>query len=416
VNRRDIYINKFLPVVFVYFFINGFLLPLGLLYTSLLSPLLLFWLARYRKLKYLLGSFLVILPFSVIHFINGVEPVYYFRSLILLFSVFIFGFSVHLFLERCHSLRSIYRSLLLVNGVMVFISLAALFVPAYKLVFWNDNQMSLGNININRLKMLTYEPSYYSTLFAPVAIYYLIKLIRRELPQPYLYSVLVIVPLLLSLSFGVILGIALALLVLVVLNSRKTIFSSRNIRYSAGILMVLVMAGVAFIYLLPENVFVLRIENVLSGKDLSFNGRTLDSFILGKKVAEMKSIYWGSGLGQVKLLGVGVFREYYNAPYFTINDISIPNSMGDVLATFGIFGVLLKLLTEIYFYFKTRVSDNYYRSALFLFIFIYQFTGSFLMNVAEYVIWILAFYQELFPEFNKVKAIRENITKKNSGL
>jgi hypothetical protein len=218
---------------------------------------------------------------------------------------------------------------------------------------------------------------------------------------------LVIVPLLLSLSFGVILGITLALVLLIVLNSRKTIFSIRNIQYALAVLMGLITMSLIFFYLFPENVFAMRIENVLAGKDTSFNGRTLDSFILGKKIADMKSFYWGSGLGQVKLLGLNLFRKYYQAPHFTVNDISIPNSIGDMLATFGLFGVLLKLFSEVYFYFKTRVSDNYYRSALFLFIFIYQFTGSFLMNIAEYVIWILAFYQGLFPEFNKIKAVSD---------
>ncbi|MDP4128774.1 MAG: hypothetical protein Q8918_07990 [Bacteroidota bacterium] len=362
----------------------------------------------------MLISFLIILPFSLVHFVNGVEPLYYVKSLTLLFTVFVFGFSVHLFLVSCHSLRSIYKSLLLANGVMVLVSLVALFVEPFKLIFWNDNGMSLGNINIHRLKMLTYEPSYYSMLFVPVAMYYLIKLFRREISQPYLIGALVIIPLLLSLSFGVILGIAFALLVLIVLNSRKTIFSVRNLQYAAAIFTVLVSVGVLLIYLFPENVFVLRIENVLAGKDTSFNGRTLDSFILGRKIADMKSIYWGSGLGQAKLLGLDLFREYYQAPHFTINDISIPNSMGDMLATFGLIGVLLKLFLELYFYFRTRVSDNYYRSALFLFIFLYQFTGSFLMNVAEYVIWILAFYQGLFPEFDKKGVMADNLSEVNS--
>jgi hypothetical protein len=31
--------------------------------------------------------------------------------------------------------------------------------------------------------------------------------------------------------------------------------------------------------------------------------------------------------------------------------------------------------------------------------FVYQFTGSFISNIAEYVIWILAFKPDLFPEF-----------------
>jgi hypothetical protein len=47
---------------------------------------------------------------------------------------------------------------------------------------------------------------------------------------------------------------------------------------------------------------------------------------------------------------------------------------------------------------------NYYRLLLFTFIFIYQFTGSFITNVAEYVIWIMAF-TPVFREFDKGKAV-----------
>jgi hypothetical protein len=86
-----------------------------------------------------------------------------------------------------------------------------------------------------------------------------------------------------------------------------------------------------------------------------------------------------------------------------VSDIGIPNAMGDLFATLGLISVLLKLYLEFFFFFRTKVSSNYYRLALFLFIFIYQFTGSFIMNIAEYAAWIMAFHPGLFPEFNKVK-------------
>ncbi|MGZ5135232.1 MAG: hypothetical protein ACXWCG_08785, partial [Flavitalea sp.] len=58
-------------------------------------------------------------------------------------------------------------------------------------------------------------------------------------------------------------------------------------------------------------------------------------------------------------------------------------------------------------FFKTKVWSNYYRLSLFLFIFIYQFTGSYLTNIAEYVIWILAFHPGLFTEFDRT-SFKEN--------
>jgi len=79
----------------------------------------------------------------------------------------------------------------------------------------------------------------------------------------------------------------------------------------------------------------------------------------------------------------------------------IPNSIGDLLGTLGLIGVAIKLFLEGYFFFRTRVFRNDYRLTLFLFIFVYQFTGSFISNIAEYAIWILAFKPDLFPEFQR---------------
>jgi len=59
----------------------------------------------------------------------------------------------------------------------------------------------------------------------------------------------------------------------------------------------------------------------------------------------------------------------------------------------------LRLIIEIALFFHTKVWRNYYRLLLFFFVFIYQFTGSFITNVAEYVIWILAF-TNIFHQFD----------------
>jgi hypothetical protein len=56
------------------------------------------------------------------------------------------------------------------------------------------------------------------------------------------------------------------------------------------------------------------------------------------------------------------------------------------------------------------VWTNYYRLLLFLFVFIYQFTGSFITNVAEYVIWILAF-TNTFHQFDVKAGKNTGITK-----
>jgi hypothetical protein len=401
-NQPDYRLNKYLPAAVLYFFLNGLLLPVGLLYTTLLTPLLLPWAARRRYLRCFLIYFLVAIPFLAAHLLEGVGgATFYLFSLVLSFSVFVFCIAFHHYISSCYSLRVIYKQLLLINAVLVLIALLLLPFPAIRDLLWNGNTLSLSSHNVERLKLFTYEPSYYSTLFAPIAIYYLLKVFRKELPQPALHLVLVLAPLFLSLSFGVILGMALSFFLLLLLHSRRLLFHAGNLRYVAGGAVALVVALGFFWYFFPDNIFFRRLQNILAGQDTSFNGRTFDSYLLCLEIAGKKSLVWGAGLGQVKVIGPEIFGHFYHDNRYTVHDVAIPNSMGDLLATLGLAGVGIKLFLEIYFFFKTRVFTNYYRLTLFLFIFSYQFTGSFIMNIAEYAIWILAFKAGLFPEFDK---------------
>jgi hypothetical protein len=263
---------------------------------------------------------------------------------------------------------------------------------------------------MKRLKLLTYEASYYSTLLTPIALYYYLKMIWRKLPTPLITAVLLTVPLVLSLSFGVILAIFLSLAFTILTNFRG-FFPNKNFAlYLIVSGIILIICFVTFVELFPENVLVQRLNNVLQGTDTSFKGRTTDSFFLGWELAKLKSIWFGVGPGQVKELGLDIFRDFYNYGAFPKESVRIPNSLGDTLATFGLIGVGIRMILEVYLFFKTKVYSNYYRLSLFLFIFIYQFTGSFLTNIAEYVIWILAFHPGLFPEFDRKSA---NVKKTN---
>ena len=405
--------NKYLPIALLYFFFNGFFLPHGLLYTMILAPFFILWLLIHHSAKPILYFFPVILPFAIIHFINGVNTYFYIRSLVLLLAIYIFVIAFQHFLKICHTLRTLYKNILLINALFVVFAMLVLFIPSLTSKFWYANEITTGVIGIKRLQMLTYEPSYYSSLLVPIALYYYLKVMLRQLPNTYTYLMLVSIPLLLSLSFGVILGLTFSLL-FTLLSGFKTFFPNKNIPLyliTGGIILLLLL--VAFVQIFPENVFVVRITNVLLGRDTSFNGRTTDSFFLGWSIAEKKSIWFGVGLGQVKEIGLPIFTVFYNYD-FTIDMIGIPNSVADTLATFGLVGVFIRLTVEVYFFFKTKVFTNYYRLSLFLFVFIYQFTGSFLTNTAEYVIWILAFAPGIFREFDRETLLSKRNTYKIS--
>ncbi len=403
-HSSQLYINKYFPIALLYIFFNGVFLPLGILYTTLLAPVFLVWLISYPTIKYLGYFFLLTIPLAVIHWINGIaDHSFYIKSYLSFLAVFVFGLACYQYLENCHTLRTIFRKILVFNAVMTVLSLVILFIPSLRKIFWMDNSMSLGNITVLRLRMLTYEPSYYSTLLTPIVVYYLLKAFRRELPNAWLYYLLTLVPLFLSLSFGVILATAIAFLLLFLFNSSRVIFSKKNIAYMAGAVCLLTGIAVILTVYFPDNIVFQRMSNVLTGNDTSFNGRTIDSFVMSLDIARKKSIAFGVGFGQVKVLGLDVFSRMYHYSKFTYNDVGIPNSTGDTFATLGLLTLALKFFLEIYFFFKTKVYSNQYRMVLFLFIFIYQFTGSFLTNIAEYVIWIMAFKANLFPEFGKLK-------------
>ena len=158
-----------------------------------------------------------------------------------------------------------------------------------------------------------------------------------------------------------------------------------------------------FVFLLiiyPDNPFFVRIFAITDGADLSANGRTVDAFKLAFSIAELKSIWCGIGFGQLKIIGDTVIKAFYKYPD-DYGQVSIPCAFAETLALFGIFGAALRLFVELFLFYTTRVLSNYYRTFLFVFIFIYQFTGSFTTNIAEYVIWILAF-TNVFPQFDKV--------------
>ncbi|MBC7829373.1 MAG: hypothetical protein H7122_16620 [Chitinophagaceae bacterium] len=394
--------NKYLPVAILYFFLNSFLLPHGLLYTTLLTPVFIIWLYKYPSFKYVWYFFPFIALFVTVHLINGVNIKSYAISFFLLFSVYVFAVAFHRFLKECNSLRSIYRNILVINSACVIMALIALVIPFLTSAFWHIGSISSGIESMKRLKLLTYEASYYSTLLAPVALYYYLKLIILKLPNPYIVAFLLSVPLILSLSFGVLLALALSLL-LTLLAGFRTFFPNKNLPVYiiiSGI--ILIVLFITFVQLFPGNVLVQRLNNVLAGTDTSFRGRTTDSFFLGFEVASLKNLWFGVGPGQVKEVGLDIFRDFYDYDAFLRENVRIPNSLGDTLATFGIIGVAIRMFAEVYLFFKTRVWSNYYRLSLFLFIFIYQFTGSYLTNIAEYVIWILAFHRGLFTEFDKV--------------
>ena len=391
-------VNKYLPFAYLYFFVNALALPFGLTYTTLLAPVFFIWILLIRKKEILLPFIAILLPFIIIH-IAVVEPdtKSYTISFINLLAVYIFCQAVYTFLLVCKDIEKIFRRILVLNFIICLVAIPLYFTPWFSLL-WDQQILTGGVGEMRRLRMFTYEPSYYALLFTPFFFFFLLQyFFRQNKIQGGLLLLMLLLPYILSFSIGVIGVVLLSVFITWVIHFRKLTAKRRvaNAVITGGVIFTWVMLIV--VLFLRHNSIVRRIGSIVSGEDSSGKGRTLDAFLLASKMLQEKNAYWGIGLGQIKIIGDDIIRNYYL--YNMDITVTIPNAAAETLAIFGWTGFVLRILTEVILFFYTKVWTNYYRLLLFFFIFIYQFTGSFITNVAEYVLWILAFTNS-FPEFD----------------
>lgn len=391
-------INKYFPFAFIYFFINALGLPFGVTYTALLSPVLYQWSAAQRRKALLLPFFVCLAPFLIIHFALAVDTRAYIFSLVNYTAVYIFCQAFYTFLKTCRHPETIFRKLLVINFVTCLVALL-LYFTSYSRLVWMQHTLTDGLDNVKRLKLFTYEASYYAVLFTPLFFFYLLQLaLRKNTINSWLLLPMLGLPYVLSFSMGVTASVLVALAIVYVLYF-KTLMKKKRVVH------LLLLTGATFATVLlvlviffPQNSMFVRVGNILTGHDTSGKGRTSDAFLLAWQILQQKSTAWGVGPGQVKILGADIVRSYYLYD-LDYNTIALPNAAAETLAIFGWVGLLLRISVELVLFFYTRVWKNYYRLLLFLFIFLYQFTGSFITNIAEYVIWILAFTRA-FPCFD----------------
>ena len=292
----------------------------------------------------------------------------------------------------------IFRKILQVNFWLCLLAIPVFFSPFWHWL-WLEQNITAGLGDFKRLKLFTYEPSHYALLFTPIFFFFLLQyFLRLNKIKPGYLLAMIFLPLILSFSIGVLAAILLAILLVGIIYLKKLLPKKRILNavisgsaISLSVLMILVL-------FFRNNPLFIRITNITGGADTSAKGRTTDAFVLAQKILNSGNEYWGIGLGQLKLIGEDVIRSFYL--YYHHTPVAIPNAAAETLLIFGWVGFSLRIATEIFLFFYTSVYSNYYRLLLFFFIFIYQFTGSYITNPAEYVIWILAFFGT-FKQFQK---------------
>ena len=394
---RYLTIHKCLPFAVLYFFFNSVGLPLGLFYTTILSPLFFIWLYLKGK-RWLTFKFLLCLsPFVIAHARLGVDsPFYYMRSVLLLWTVYITAYAFGLALVRAQHVERLFEQLIVLNFFAALIALALLPTPLGD-PLWNANFNDLGNLPgyVRRLQLLTLEPSHYGFEMTPLLIFMSVRLLQKPDRRNLLYVLMILLPLILSQSFGA-LSMCTAALAVALIPAL-----TRLLRKGGSILILAAIGILLMALLLIPNPISLRVSQVVAGSDSSINSRTLNAFALAYLLATSKSIWWGIGIGQSKLQDVFDLHVGFNVAI-------IPNAMAATFAELGLVAVLVKFFLEFYLFFRTRVYRDSFRLAMFVVAFICQLTGSYLTDVQEYLTWFFAFVQ-IFPVMNLMRRLSRRV-------
>lgn len=393
-------INKGVLFAFIYFFVNSIFLPHGLLYTTILSPAIFLSFSPKNQIKFFefFGTFLI--PFSIIHIINGVSITSFISSTILLISSIVFIAAFRTYLIRNQSIEPIFKKITIFNFVLFLLAIVVFFTP-WKDLMWNLKPLTKNISSFPRLKLFTYEPSYYSTLLVPIVLFYALKalLTKNKIKSVLPAIVLISLPLIFSFSFGVLSSLILAIFIFTLFYNTQILKKRAFFYFLTTSILVVSVTIISLLIFYPENVVFQRISDIISGQDTSAKGRTYQALKMAYLIAEEKSLLFGAGLGQIKYVGEDVIRNYYNYNVADMPTLRIPSSIGETLASFGFVGLALRLGFQFYLFIKTKTYNNYYRCIIFIYIFIYQFTGSYLTNIAEYILWIIAFTPS-FPNYN----------------
>lgn len=389
VNDKTKY-SIFLSVAIIYFFFNSIFLPHGLLYTAILSPLFFYWLIKNGQLPKMLAwsvLFLIPIPF---HLYLGVNLKSYLISTGMIATGYVFLFAALVAIKQeGEKLENVFKVVLYTNALLATLVWIALFFDIGNFIFWHYTRITHGVSIFPRLMLLAYEPSLYALLLSPVYLFYILRIITGQAKPLLLVILAVCIPLIISLSFGVIGGLAIAILLTLLIFFKKLPgLTKKYLFYGlAGIGII----GLVTTYFWSENPVSTRVVNIFTGNDTSSDGRIEFAFKVAIDLIDFKKAYLGVGPGQLKELYNDLLTTYYKLEVKSPIDYRIPNSIAEMLAFYGFYGLIVKIGLEIYFFVRLKTYQNIYTFALFIFIFIYQFTGSFIVNVAEIGIWAIVF-------------------------
>ncbi|MGZ3880819.1 MAG: hypothetical protein ACXVBF_05750, partial [Flavisolibacter sp.] len=198
-------INRYMPFALIYFFLNSLGLPFGLTYTALLAPFFYWWVLTTRGKEIILPFLIVMFPIVFIQVLFvGVNDRVYLASFLNLTTTYIFCQAFYNFLKKCQDKELVFDRVLVVNSILCLVAIVVYFT-AFKDVLWASQSLTKGIQDFERLKLFTYEPSYYAMLFVPLFFYFLLQLtFYQNGRKGWQILGMIMLPLVLSFSLGVI--------------------------------------------------------------------------------------------------------------------------------------------------------------------------------------------------------------------
>ena len=173
-------VNKYFPFAFIYFFVNSIGITIWSdLYCSSCSPFLFMDIAE-RKKEIVFPFVIILAPFILVQvlYVDVIRKVYFY-SLLNMILVYIFCQAVYTFLNVCLDVEKIFRRLLIINFILCLVSIILYFTPWSDIV-WIQQELTEGVKDFRRLKLFTYEASYYATLFVPLFCFYFLQYLFRK--------------------------------------------------------------------------------------------------------------------------------------------------------------------------------------------------------------------------------------------
>ena len=325
----------------------------------------------------------ITLPFITIHLNNGVDLSSYITSY--LGSIFIIFTSIGaaLYVSNRANFEWMIKTTSLFIFIAFIVSSASFLITGDEKILggWYQHYYTSG-VSIYRYGGYMYEASHLCLAIAPLFFYLALNLKKNKANAVYL--MILTPPLVATYSAGF---FATIIATILIANFSK-IKSKKSVKMLVA-LFLLTAIFIPLIYVSSDTVRS-RITNIVTMNDSSVQGRSFDSYTLATQIAEQKSLLFGAGIGQIKIIGNPIIIDFYKYSKDAVDVVRIPSSAAEMLASYGLVGLTLKIILLLYLYARFKVYKNIYSNHLFIFFFLYQLYGSFMLSTIEVFCFALA--------------------------